>query len=720
MGQSQEDLFAVFATATGVTGNAARVSTQYLGVLNALLKPTSDLAALIKRQGFASGEAMLRSVGLINTLQRIGEESKKSGKPITDFIAQIEAVPLALALAGPQADVFREKLRQMGEAAGATDAAFREQAEGVNAAGFAWKQTRQEIEVALQQLGQELLPVATSFLGLLRPLVAGLQGVASGLGALPGPARAVAVGLLGIVAAAGPALFITGQLITAWGTLVSNAPGVASAIRSQITPLGLYGGAIAGVLLLLNDLITKQKEATQREIDQMVSDTNRVGQAIADMRAALAKGEVSAGSLEKARALAKALGDEIGRVGREINAGNAALKGLDADQWYFQAEAVKALEKKFSDLGKDRSNLEAFIRLAEGLPVTLEEIKKSAVDAAGPPGGISTMPDALKESVASMEAQIAESGALLSALRDSQEAYEILNTLLGLGVPLADALTGAYDAQAKKLIELKAAINQILDVRAAEAESAKSLGETERQIASDLQDLIDARQGASESVIFEPPAGVTDIYLEILGAAQKIRGEEEHRASALAEIQRQLQAGLITQQEAASLAEKYGKALSGTAVEFEAVMKRAWENIQDIAGSAIEEILLTGKVDFKELGQSILKIFAQMLAKLLVMWTANALKRIALERSVACGERNGQRRRLICRRAGGKRRIRLWCQRCRRIGGRWGGWWLIVERGVACRRRRWRPGDRSRHGGGDVLPPQQRREGSCKPICHGA
>ena len=172
MGQSQEDLFAVFATATGVVGTAAEVSTQYRGVLAALLNPTETMTDLIEKSGFASGKAMLEQRGLVGTLQDVVAAAEASGEPITKYVSNIEAVPLALALAGPQADTFAAKLAELGNAAGAVDVAFKEQTEGVNKLGFQWDVLRQQGVVLMQQIGDRLTPVVSNFIGIISGYVA--------------------------------------------------------------------------------------------------------------------------------------------------------------------------------------------------------------------------------------------------------------------------------------------------------------------------------------------------------------------------------------------------------------------------------------------------------------------------------------------------------------------------------------------------------------------
>ncbi|KKK57237.1 hypothetical protein LCGC14_3056520, partial [marine sediment metagenome] len=164
MGQTQEELFAVFATATGVVGKASEVATQYRGILAGLSDPSKELAAVLRDQGFASGEAMLAQLGLADTMKVIREESEKTGIPMVKFIKSLESVPLALALAGPQADVFKAKLAELGNAAGTSEEAFLAMTGGVNEFGFRMDQVRQQITVLAQNIGQVLIPIANDLL----------------------------------------------------------------------------------------------------------------------------------------------------------------------------------------------------------------------------------------------------------------------------------------------------------------------------------------------------------------------------------------------------------------------------------------------------------------------------------------------------------------------------------------------------------------------------
>jgi TP901 family phage tail tape measure protein len=156
LGVSQEQLFATMATLTGVTGGAAEVSTQLRGAMQSLMAPTADAAKAIKDAGYEDAKAMLAKEGLAGSMKILTDAAKKSGKPLQDYVSSIEGQTLALALGGPQADVYAEKLAAMGDAAGATDAAFAEQTTGINALGFAFDQLKQVGVTALQKLGDAI------------------------------------------------------------------------------------------------------------------------------------------------------------------------------------------------------------------------------------------------------------------------------------------------------------------------------------------------------------------------------------------------------------------------------------------------------------------------------------------------------------------------------------------------------------------------------------
>lgn len=233
MGVEMEQLFAVMATATGVTGSASQVATQLRGVLQSLLAPTGDMAKLIQSLGFESGTAMVQQLGLQGSIQQVVAAAAASGQPLQKYMGSIEAQTLALALAGPQADSYAQKLAAMTGAAGATEAAFRAQTEGINAMGFQWQQLQVRLEVILQQLGDAMGPALMDVLALIEPLVKQVQDWATAFAAADPEQQKMILGLIGLAAAAGPVLLALGS--------------VTAAIAAIANPVGLVVVAIAGL-----------------------------------------------------------------------------------------------------------------------------------------------------------------------------------------------------------------------------------------------------------------------------------------------------------------------------------------------------------------------------------------------------------------------------------------------------------------------------------------
>jgi hypothetical protein len=152
LGVTQEELFAVMSTASGITGSTAEVSTQLRGVLQALMAPTKDMSALLDDLGYANGEAMYKSLGLQGTISKIVETAKSANQPLQNYMGSIEGQVLALALANDLSEGFTQNLNQNAEAAGAQTKAYKEQTEGINAMGHAWNRAQAIGQVALQKL----------------------------------------------------------------------------------------------------------------------------------------------------------------------------------------------------------------------------------------------------------------------------------------------------------------------------------------------------------------------------------------------------------------------------------------------------------------------------------------------------------------------------------------------------------------------------------------
>lgn len=220
-GVSMEEMFAVIATATGVTGNTAEVTTQMTSAINGLLNPSKEMKALYVDLGVESGQALIQQRGFVGALQAVAKSSEETKIPMTDLLGRKEAFILTASLAGSQAQNFARNLDHMGNAAaangGVIDGAFKKQTQGVNAAGFAWKQFKADIEVTMQQMGDVLIPVLSRAGTQLKPLWEGVKTAVDWFTKLPQPVQTSAVALAAMLALLSPIAFGVGTIVAGLG-----------------------------------------------------------------------------------------------------------------------------------------------------------------------------------------------------------------------------------------------------------------------------------------------------------------------------------------------------------------------------------------------------------------------------------------------------------------------------------------------------------------------
>lgn len=272
LGVKMEELFGVLATGTGVTGKASEVSTQLRRILQALMAPSKEMSRLIKMQGFKTGETMLQTLGLQKTINLLVSTSRKSNIPLQSLMGSIEGQTLALALAGPQATTFTEKLRAMTNVAGATEEAFREQTGGINKAGDAWKEFNSQLEVTKIKIGDELAPVLSDLLNSATILTNKFTQLSPEM-------QKFVFASVAIAAAMGPVLWGISQLITFVGSLSRAAVwlslniGKAAASLLQfknILTLPLRGSFILAAIGMLVDFKVKAMQA-ERQLKDLTS-----------------------------------------------------------------------------------------------------------------------------------------------------------------------------------------------------------------------------------------------------------------------------------------------------------------------------------------------------------------------------------------------------------------------------------------------------------------
>lgn len=264
-GVSLEEMFAVIATATGVTGGTNEVITQMASAITAVVSPSKDMAEAYEAMGVKSGEALIKQRGLVGALQDIAAQAKAADKPLIDLVGRKEAWIIASSLAGTQAVNFSKNLGKMGEAAGATDKAFEASTQGINKAGFMWEQFKVKFEVFAERLGDKLIPILVRFGEAMLPVLDLAVKAVDIFDKLPQPIQTAAITLGGLVIATGPVVYGLGKLVSAIGdvagerglrALTREAPAAiktfvdvgtgAQSVTSLLGPLGSSFATAAG------------------------------------------------------------------------------------------------------------------------------------------------------------------------------------------------------------------------------------------------------------------------------------------------------------------------------------------------------------------------------------------------------------------------------------------------------------------------------------------
>ena len=168
LGVSQEEMFAVFSSGTGVIGGAAEVATKLSAVYTELQKPQDRLQEAFEKLGVATGSELLEKFdGFAGAMQALKSVAEETGEPISNLFGSAQAGKLALYAAGEGAAKFKSDLGAMHDALGATEQAFNDATVGgPNKFGFQLQQARLNLEAFATKIGQELIP---SLQNLLTP-----------------------------------------------------------------------------------------------------------------------------------------------------------------------------------------------------------------------------------------------------------------------------------------------------------------------------------------------------------------------------------------------------------------------------------------------------------------------------------------------------------------------------------------------------------------------
>lgn len=267
-GISFEELNAAIATAT-VKG--VPMGEVFTGLRQAIMhiaapsreaeKAVASLAAAgIKLQ---TGEVAIREKGLLGALVDIVEKTGGNKKILQDILGDVNAVNIALALAGDHGKRFAGIFGDM-DKSGARAAALAEQAKSVQ---FQMKQLAAAAEAAAIVFARTFEPAMAAVTQALREGVAWFQQLSPAMQKTIAVMAAVGSGLALV---AGSAMLLAPQLMSIvglWGQFVAWAPRVGAAITTMAGPIGIAIAAVAALGVAWSQNWFHIREATQEVID---------------------------------------------------------------------------------------------------------------------------------------------------------------------------------------------------------------------------------------------------------------------------------------------------------------------------------------------------------------------------------------------------------------------------------------------------------------------
>jgi len=389
---TQQELNAVFATMTGVTGGAAVVSTQFRGALVGLKKPSEEMVGALNSIGFETGEAAIASLGFQGTLTALAGTTGGNVGEMAKLFESTESWDFIAGIAGVQAEKFTSNLDAMEGSTGTLSEALNEQQNGINAAGFAWERLKQQFVVTAQQIGDKLAPSFQDLLAVVNEkVVPAVKKLVDWFVQLT-PAEQKAKLMVAALVALTPVLILmVGQL----GLAVTAMAGFASKIGLTTAATWLYNTAVkalklthGGMKAILVKFVGMLGLTTVAEGGATVA-TGLLSAAFLSLWAATGVGLVIIAAIAAAMAIWK-FRDKIAEV---LGLKNAFIRlkgmlGFLTEEEVKAAIAANALGDEIEDMTPSADELRKALS-ENGLTGTVEDLQTAMANLSGVAGALS-------------------------------------------------------------------------------------------------------------------------------------------------------------------------------------------------------------------------------------------------------------------------------------------------------------------------------------------
>ena len=406
LGVSIDELMAVFATCTGVTGNTAEVSTQLSAVLKALIKPSTEAAKAAAAMGVQFDAAGIKAAGgldnflkeLDKTIQQYAAQTGELSETIYgNLFGSARALRLLTSLTGEQADKFTENIGIMAGSAGTIDAAFEEMSQTGEAAAQKLKNQFAGITDAIASVGKSAAPIMAFSANVLISVnsVATLTKTLKQLNVAQALTKTGTASLTAVMRLSGLSATKAAQAVRI--LTMRNKSAAASAVALKIAMRGLMtvtvvGAAIAAVTAIIEAFTNRSKDAAE-ETKQFSAAEDAFKSKFAEVKTAL-DGEITElGKLIKAKADTTAAVKHLNETyGEAFGVHKTAADWYDtltskskdyATQMAFEAKASSLRTQMAENDAARLANAEKMRRMAEAGEDTRQVYKTTGTSTSG-------------------------------------------------------------------------------------------------------------------------------------------------------------------------------------------------------------------------------------------------------------------------------------------------------------------------------------------------
>lgn len=177
-----EETVAATAALTLTTNDTSRAATQLRGIVQKAIKPTEQGKEALEQYGLAFDAATIKEKGFRQALTDVVQGLQAQGVSLGTVFEDVEGLTGALTLTNAQSESFASILADMETKQGAASDAFRIMRDEATSL---WETIKRRVSVSFIELGQRVLPAATSAMrGLLNLMGQSAEEVAESISEL--------------------------------------------------------------------------------------------------------------------------------------------------------------------------------------------------------------------------------------------------------------------------------------------------------------------------------------------------------------------------------------------------------------------------------------------------------------------------------------------------------------------------------------------------------